>query len=226
MASLPDFLFDTHKRYKADTNRVAEWLARTAQKWGLKLDTQPSSSRPSGARLKGKAVNEAGKAAVSPRSAHHNITAKGLTDMAQFIVQQCPTIRVPDAIIGLLRSAIGLRQRCSQWFLGQSIEENRLLESIDKHSHFIHVLEDVLKILEPYSRQAATQDDVGHMMQKLNLNVASQLPTEQQQPTEQYNNPYDILFIEEDSVVEEDPGAEDSSTGTAAGSHIRNGTHR
>jgi hypothetical protein len=108
MASLPDFLFDTHKRYKADTNRVAEWLARTAQKWGLKLEPQPSSSRPSGARLKGKAVNEAGKPAVSPRFAHHNITAKGFTDMAQFIVRQCPTIRVPDAIIGLLRSAISL----------------------------------------------------------------------------------------------------------------------
>ena len=31
---LPDFLFDSHKRYKADTNRVAAWLAETAQKYG------------------------------------------------------------------------------------------------------------------------------------------------------------------------------------------------
>jgi len=28
---LPDFLFDRHKRYKADTNRVARWLAETSQ---------------------------------------------------------------------------------------------------------------------------------------------------------------------------------------------------
>jgi hypothetical protein len=219
MASLPDFLFDTHKRYKADTNRVAEWLAKTAQKWGLKLETHPSSSRPSGGRLKGKARQEAGKAAANPQSAHHIITVKGFTDMAQFIVQQSPPIRVPDTIIGLLRSAISLRQRCSQWFLSQSIEEDRLLESTDKHSHFIDVLEDVLEILEPYSRRAASQDHVGHLMEKLNLNVASKLPAEPQQPAEQHGNPYDILFIEEDSVVvEADPGAS-SSTETRSKVH-------
>ena len=56
---LPDFLFDSHKRYKADTDRVAAWLAETAQKFGHTLKSQPSTSRPIGSgRLKGKEARE------------------------------------------------------------------------------------------------------------------------------------------------------------------------
>ena len=110
MATLPDFLFDTHKRYKADTNRVAAWLVETAQKCGLTLDSQPSSSRPSG-RLKGKARKEARVAGTPTATTYlrHIVTVKGFTDMAQVIAQQKPKIPVPDSILGLLRSAISLR---------------------------------------------------------------------------------------------------------------------
>jgi hypothetical protein len=34
---LPDFLFDSDKRYKADTNHVAAWLAKTAQKYDVQF---------------------------------------------------------------------------------------------------------------------------------------------------------------------------------------------
>ena len=204
MASLPEFLFDTHKRYKADTNRVAEWLAQTAQRCGLKLETQPSASRPSG-RLKGKARKEARMTTNSSPTApslRHIITVKDFTDMAQLIVQQKPALRVPDTILGLLRSAINLRRRCSDWFQKKSTQKDQLRESTQKHSHFIGVLENVLQILESNSTPAVTDNDIGHSMEKLSLNGTSQSPAEQQ------NNPYNVLFIEDDSVAETAPTLE------------------
>ena len=46
---LPDFLFDTYRRYKADTSHVIAWLAETAQKYGyaLSADSNPAKSRAS-----------------------------------------------------------------------------------------------------------------------------------------------------------------------------------
>jgi hypothetical protein len=194
---LPDFLFDTHKRYKADTNRVSQWLAETAQKCGFDLGPQPSTSRLSG-RLKGKA-RKAARLNPSPAttaSSPHIVTVQGFTDTAEFIVQQTPPIRVPDTVLGLLRSAVNLRQRCSTWFQKQSNQED-LGESTDKHSHFIGILEDVLKILEPHSRSAPSQDDIHQSMEKLSLNAKSKLPAEHD------HNPYDVWFIDEDASVAE-----------------------
>lgn len=51
MTPLPEFLFDTYKRHKADTNRVAAWLVETAQKCCHALEILVTS-RPSGPRLK------------------------------------------------------------------------------------------------------------------------------------------------------------------------------
>jgi len=53
MTTLPSFLFDNYQRYKEDTNRVATWLAETAQKHGHPLKDQIPTPRPPG-RLKGK----------------------------------------------------------------------------------------------------------------------------------------------------------------------------
>ena len=197
MASLPQFLFDTHKRYKADTNRVAEWLAETSQRCGLKLETQPSESRPSG-RLKGKARKEARNAtrpSSTASSLRHLITVKGFLDMAQFIVQQKPSIPVPSAILGLLRSAINLRRRCSNWFLNNSSREDKLRESTQKHSYFIGVLENVLQVLESNSEPSIIpQNNVSDLVGKLNLGPTSPAPAEQ------HDNPYDVLFLDDESV--------------------------
>jgi hypothetical protein len=53
-------------------------------------------------------------------------------------------------------------------------------------------------------------------MDKLDLNVVSQLPAEPQQPAEQHKNPYDILFIEDPVVVELGPGIECPSSATGS----------
>src|ERR1700676_2978899 len=99
MTTLPDFLFDTYKRYKADTNRVVAWLVETSQKCGHTLESQPTmTSSSSGPRLKGKARTEARKAGTATRSApslKHAIAVNGLTDKAQLIANQNPPVKIP-----------------------------------------------------------------------------------------------------------------------------------
>ena len=60
MNRLPEFIFDTNKRYKADTEKVLAWLCETAKKCGYTLDTTAAVQNPAG-RLKGSARREARK---------------------------------------------------------------------------------------------------------------------------------------------------------------------
>jgi len=100
MATLPTFLFDTYKRYKADANRVAAWLAETAQKYGLTLIMTPAPSLPS-RRLKGKARKEARDAGICNANLSQIVTIKQFLDMAELIAAQKPRIKIPDLILRL-----------------------------------------------------------------------------------------------------------------------------
>ena len=155
MPTLPHFLFDSHKRYKDDTNRVASWLAETAQKCGYSLKLDAPVSRPPG-RLKGKARKEAREkeraqsAEAITSAVRHTLTVDDFVDLAQRIANHNPNIKVPSLILGLLRSAINLRNRCSNWFQGNATTVEDKFDN-SNHSHFIGVLQSVEKILEPYS---------------------------------------------------------------------------
>src|SRR5436190_11955186 len=105
---LPDFLFDSDKCYRADTNRVAPWLAETVQKFGHSLNSQPSTSQPTGSgRLKGKARKEArGKpAATGPTTStagvRYTITTQEFTSLAECIANQTSPVKVPRFISAL-----------------------------------------------------------------------------------------------------------------------------
>jgi hypothetical protein len=43
---LPDFLVDTYKQYKADTDAIASWLAKTAIQCGYSADLLPPPEPP------------------------------------------------------------------------------------------------------------------------------------------------------------------------------------
>jgi hypothetical protein len=186
---LPDFLFDSHKRYKADTDRVAAWLAETAQKFGHALKSQPSMSRPAGsARLKGKARKEAREkaATTSPTTTAvavpYTITTQEFTSLAELIANRSPPIKVPQFILTLLRSAIALRKRCSDWFQSKATHEGAKNLT---HSHFITVLERVLQILEPHSPSKTITTSI-----------------EADSQVENMTNIFDVLNIEEDELNE------------------------
>ena len=114
---------------------------------------QPTTSKPTGSgRLKGKARKEAKKAAAggvlpttNAADVRCTITTQEFTDMAEWITKQSPPVKIPQIIITLLRSAISLRKRCSDWFRSKAGHEAAKNMT---HSHFIQVLEKVQLILQ------------------------------------------------------------------------------
>ena len=199
MTTLPSFLFNSHKRYKEDTNRVATWLVETAQKYGHPLKGQPPSSRPSG-RLKGKdrkkarEAEKAGGAETIIPPIRYTITVKEFTDLADWIANLKPPVKVPRLILSLIRSAITLRRRCADWFQTKGAKEEDNLN----HSYFIDVLERVLGILEPKSVSEST-GSVQEGMHTQNMNDGAKSETE----LDRLTNIYDVLSIDEndDSTI-------------------------
>ena len=192
MATLPSFVFDSYKRYKEDTNRVATWLVETAQKYGHPLKGQPPTSRPSG-RLKGK---ERKKTREAEKSRHGGttippirctITVKEFTDLANWIANVKPRVKVPQVIVGLIRSAITLRKRCADWFQGNIANEEVTADN-SKHTHFIGVLERVLNILEPNSSSGSTDS-----AQPTHTQSSARTQTE----LDTLTNIYDVLSIDD-----------------------------
>ena len=99
MTTLPPFLFDTHTRYKEDTDLVATWLAETAEKYGHPFNAHTSKTRSSG-RLKGKErklARAAQKAGVDPEknvpAIRCAITTKDFTDLADWIASLKPVLQ-------------------------------------------------------------------------------------------------------------------------------------
>lgn len=142
MTQLPHFIFDTYKHYKADTEKVLEWLARTAHSCGFELEI-PSTRSPR--RLKGKARIDARKARKNPSAIV--ISVNQLTEMAETISSRAPPIPIPQVILNMLRNAIGLRKRCAEWFKQTVKDKDQHAVNVG-HRHFIEVLETVLRYLE------------------------------------------------------------------------------
>ena len=154
MAPLPSFLFDNYKRYKEDTNRVVTWLVETSRERGHPLKDQFQTPRVSSGRLKGKHRKQAreeakaGKETIAPTRS--TITVNQFIDLAEWIANLKPRVKLPSAIVNHLRSALALRKRCTEWFQKNRSEEELVLDNMN-HSYFIGVLERVLQILEPNS---------------------------------------------------------------------------
>ncbi|KAJ3089487.1 hypothetical protein HK102_006278 [Quaeritorhiza haematococci] len=169
MGTLPDFLFSSSKRYKNETNRLAEWLAVTAKSLGYDLESEVEIKRN---RMRGgkarKLAKEAAKAAGSssnsrPGSSNtptptpaptgpiteYIIGVKQFTTLARFIVDKSPTLKVPRSVLNIAQSAISIRKRCAQWFAGKANASEKIKKSNETHGHFISVLEQVVEILKP-----------------------------------------------------------------------------
>ena len=65
----PDFLKDSYKQYKDDTDRFATWLLIAAKKSGYELANLSCNQGPGNINTKGKAKGESkGKAKAAPRA--------------------------------------------------------------------------------------------------------------------------------------------------------------
>ena len=197
MTTLPPFLFDSHKRYKEDTNRVITWLAETAQKCGHPLKVEAPASHPSG-RLKGKArkqareIERAEGSETTTSALRHTIAVNEFTGLAQWIANHKPSVKVPPLILRLFESAIALRKRCADWFQQKAITEEGMSDNF-KHWHFIGVLERVLQILEPNSVSESVDSAYQGKFATPNMNTAAKSETE----LDKFSNIYDILYIDD-----------------------------
>ncbi|KAI4174144.1 MAG: hypothetical protein LQ343_002479 [Gyalolechia ehrenbergii] len=194
---LPEFLAGSYKRYKQDTALFTTWLAKAAASVGYKPNStkrspsdQPVLSKPPVAtgssgvtkpsgRLKGKerkaakdAADKARKANESiaesqvPSTVKYTITTGELLRQAEAVTRSHVTsaVKIPASLRGVLERAIRARRRCSEWFQKSKVHN----EYADKqHTHFIEILEQSLKILEP----CVEAEDTGPKDQRQNLSA-------------------------------------------------------
>jgi hypothetical protein len=172
---LPEFLFSSYKQYKTDTNKIAYWLAETANKCGWTPSTGASQNgtAPEDAkapRLKGRARKLARDAAAveknnssSGRSnekepAKHVIRIKDFVPMAACIASADTSVRIPNGFLNLIKRCIMARSCTTDWYASNAPEDDQdAMEDVEKHSHFTSVLEIVFRTL--MARFSATDSD-------------------------------------------------------------------
>lgn len=155
-----EFLTSSYKRYKADTTAFCTWLSAQAAicGYGRKESTGPvANDAPSTAsladRLREKAAKKAtkrlAKASISDTiqsnpSPVTRITTRDLLTQAKTVA--IGKVKMPAAIITVLKRAIRARKRCSEMFQKSPSQD---AESTARHVHFISILEQAMDILEP-----------------------------------------------------------------------------
>lgn len=169
---LPHFIFSSYKQYKADTDMIASWLASTAEKLGYVRNTSLKRSQASRQepKLKGRARKLARDAAAKERQENPEAAFPGSSSaslgspsstgpvyiiaiqdfvvLAEYIAKKCKsTFRAPDVFALALDRAIQIRKEHNAWFRHNTSEDPAKL---DRHSHFVSVLQQVRDILKPH----------------------------------------------------------------------------
>jgi hypothetical protein len=198
---LPDFLYDSYKQYKKDTDSIASWLATTAKGCGYfvkPLGNVVETSQPS-IRLKGKArklAKDSHKAAphdatISSNSTAHKahqyiIARKEFVPLAEHVAAATkPPIAVPSTFVTTLTRAISLRKERSRWLC--RYQEVECPEADESHDHFVDVLEKVYSTLKPRFQRAPRPVPISHGRSNSDItNVFAQLHLDQ--PSEAFIN--------------------------------------
>ena len=194
---VPGFLYDSYKRYKAGTNKFLTWLVETAFASARLAGRPMPRTKPQGPRLEGKA-RRAGKEQLTAGT--HIVAISHIIPLAQGLVgNDKGPVQVPRSVIGILQKTIAARNECAVWFEGQAVHESLLLESVERHSHFVSVLAQTLEILAPHIAPEKT----GRARQKDPEKGKSA------KPTPRHSNMFANLEIE-DLDLQDDGNASDS----------------
>lgn len=127
---LPEFLYDSYKQYKTDTDELLAWLSASA--------------------------HQCGHSGTSSRA--QKVALGGLLSQARCIVSATsPPMKIPSTKIGLIQRVIAARRRCTEWFENHPDTETAAKTKNQTHSYFTGILEKVLNILQPcYFQQEAS----------------------------------------------------------------------
>jgi hypothetical protein len=128
---LPDFLKDSYKQYKADTDRFATWLVNVAKKCGYEPeDLTPTPSLDANGKGKRKKNTNQSKA---PEPEKYQISIRELCKVAQAVSKS--TVKVPTSVLTVAKRAITLRKDVTSYFVGQGNAASN-----QRHAHFIEVM--------------------------------------------------------------------------------------
>ncbi|KAK5720427.1 hypothetical protein LTR17_014984 [Elasticomyces elasticus] len=136
MVIAPPAVVGRYRLYKAGTEKVALWLARTASRFcdvHIITETVQRSRREADRRRQQQRVN---------------FNTRHLVAFATAITSATPLVAVPTYILRLLEDVIVGRQYCADWYAAQPSEEDGdMSKQNEGHAHFIAVLENVLSLL-------------------------------------------------------------------------------
>ena len=156
----PNIGLNKYNLYKKGTVMFTTWLVDNAQR--CKADVQMGSQRGTGA-------------GTGQSKSTYTIPMTQYIPMALTIVNSTdPKIRISSKILTLIRHTITLRKQAAEFFSGlaSSVRTAEFEESNAGHRHFIYVLEEVLKILDP-SADATAEDsaveEAGNMFNALEV---------------------------------------------------------
>ena len=130
----------------AKSSEVIETLA-TATNLSGRLKGKDRKAEKISADSTGKATDEHDET-PQPTTVKYTITTEELLRQAE-AVAACyvkSRMEVPTSLRSIVQRAIRARQRCSQWFQKSGVQNQH---ADNQHLHFIGVLEQSLKILEP-----------------------------------------------------------------------------
>ena len=152
---LPDFLKDSYKQYKADTDRFATWLVNVAKKCAYEPDdlTPILSLDTNGKGRRKKNTNQS----KAPEPEKYQVSIRELCKLGQAVSKS--TVKVPTSVLAVAKRAITLRKDVTSYFVGQGSGASN-----QRHAHFIEVMEDICKSLEwedADTPASARKDDKG-----------------------------------------------------------------
>ncbi|KAI8724338.1 hypothetical protein NCS52_00002700 [Fusarium sp. LHS14.1] len=171
---LPQALVSVYREYKKDTNSIASWLASTAKECGYPPDLlsntpcsqqqQPQQQPAKSGRLKGKARTAAKKnkakdtAKTTPEIfsvPRYIISIKDFISLAEYIsASKIPALSVPEAFFNTLHRVISVRSSFSAELSRHGAKTD--IESDDRHSYFVGILEKVREVLKPFRPPTAS----------------------------------------------------------------------
>lgn len=152
MATLPDFLYGSYKRYEADTHSLVRWLVQAAQKCGHHACAtlqQPSN---------GCQAQKSKKSKERTGPARQQVSLEELSALAHTIVQS--GIEVPPIIIARTKRAIATRKGCANLFSSKTSG----CSGLDLHSSFITAFEDLCELLEQLMPRKSSNIDPPMLM--------------------------------------------------------------
>ncbi|KAF8853740.1 hypothetical protein BDZ45DRAFT_66911 [Acephala macrosclerotiorum] len=132
MIELPDFILDSYKRYKLQTQNVVTWLGQTGYRCSSRSRPQTHTSNK--------------KNKKSPIGTTRDIPLKDFVPLARSIAEADPPVTIPRSILHGLQSVIQKRKKCAEWY-SQIGGDQTLQRGNETHAYFVEVLEEVFDIL-------------------------------------------------------------------------------